>query len=114
MFKTNVRQFVSLRRVPPPIELDQLRRITEFFPTPGSEFRLDPTFEPELKGRDPGMPAPVPENTRTFAILQRYNRLNLVTPVGVPHMWNAAMESKACKLTSLGEHYRRLVEKRRL
>ncbi len=114
VFKTNVRQFVSLRKVSPPIELEDLRRITEFFPGPGSEFQLDPTFEPELKGRDPGMASPVAENTRKFAILQRYNRLNLVTPVGAPHMWHAAMQSKACKLTVLGEHYRRLVEKQRI
>lgn len=114
VFKTNVRQFVSLRRVSPPIELRDLRRIAEFFPALGAEFQLDPTFEPEMKGREPGMPAPIPENTRKFAILQRYNRLNLVTPVGAPHMWHAAMESKACKLTALGEHYRRLVEKQRI
>jgi hypothetical protein len=103
-----------LRRVSPPIELSDLRRITEFFPGPGFEFHLDPTFEPELKGRDPGMPAPIPENTRKFAILQRYNRLNLVIPVGAPYMWHAAMQSKACKLTVLGEHYRRLVGKQRI
>jgi len=114
VFKTNVRQFVSLRKVPPPIALDDLRRITEFFPTPGSEFQLDPTFEPESKGRDTGMPAPIPENTRKFAVLQRYYRLNLVVPVGAPHMWHAAMQSKPCKLTVLGEHYRRLVERQRI
>lgn len=114
IFKTNVRQFVSLRKVNPPISLDDLRRITEFFPQRGFEYRLDPTYEPELKGRDPGMPPPVLENTRNFALLQRYNRLNLVTPVDAPHMWHAAMQSKACKLTVLGEHYRRLVEKQRL
>ncbi len=114
VFKTNVRQFVSLRKVPPPIELEDLRRIAEFFPTRGFEFQLDPSFEPELKGRDPGMPPPHPENTRKFAILQRYNRLNLVVPVGTPHMWHAAMQSRTCKLTVLGEHYRRLVEKRRI
>lgn len=114
VFKTNVKQFVSLRRVAPPIDTSDLRRITDFFPSPGFEFQLDPTFEPEMKGRDPGMPVPIPENTRTFAILQKYNRLNLLVPVEVPHMWNAAMESKACRLTSLGEHYRRLVEKERI
>ena len=114
VFKTNVQQFVSLRKVSPPIELADLRRITEFFPGPGSEFPLDPTFEPELKGRDPGMLAPIPDNTRKFAILQRYNRLNLVIPAGAPHMWHAAMQSKTCKLTVLGEHYRRLVEKQRI
>jgi hypothetical protein len=114
VFKTNVRQFVSLRKVPPPIALDDLRRITEFFPGPGSEFQLDPTYEPESKGRDPGMPAPISENTRKFAVLQRYNRLNLVVPVGAPHMWHAAMQSMTCRLTVLGEHYRRLVERKRL
>ena len=114
VFKTNVREFVSLRRVPPPIELEDLRRITEFFPRRGSEFQLDPTYEPESKGREPGMPAPIPENTRKFAVLQRYNRLNLVIPVGVPHMWHAAMQSKTCRLTVLGEHYRQLVEKQRI
>lgn len=114
IFKTNVRQFVSLRKVSPPIALDELRRITEFFPQRGYEYQLDPTFEPELKGRDPGMPMPNPENTRKFALLQRYNRLNLVVPVDAPHMWHAAMQSKACKLTVLGDHYRRLVEKQRI
>lgn len=114
IFKTNVRQFVSLRKVLPPLPLDELRRITEFFPGRGHEFQLDPTFEPEMKGRDPGMPDPIPENTRKFAVLQRYNRLNLVVPVDAPHMWHAAMQSKSCRLTVLGEHYRSLIEKQRI
>lgn len=114
VFKTNVKQFVSLRKVSPPISNSDLRRLTEFFPTAGFEFPLDPSYELELKGRDPGMPAPIPENTRTFAVLQKYNRLNLLVPVNATHMWNAAMEYKACKLTVLGEHYRRLVEKNRI
>lgn len=114
VFKTNVQHFVSLRKVPPPIELDDLRRIVEFFPEPESEFQLDPTFEPELKGRDSDMPAPIPERTRVFSILQKYNRLNLVVPVGAQHMWHAAMQSKTCKLTVLGRHYRRLVSKGRI
>jgi hypothetical protein len=114
VFKTNVKQFVSLRKVSPPIPLPDLRRITEFFPVAGYEFSLDPRFEPEMKGRDPGMPPPDPEKTRTFAVLQQYNRLNLLIPVGAPHMWHAAMRSKSCRLTALGEHYRRLVSKNRI
>lgn len=114
VFKTNVKQFVSLRSVNPSIPLDELRRISELFPSAGFEFALDPTFEPELKGRDAGMPNPIPENTRTFALLQKFNRLNLLVPIGAPHMWHAAMESKACKLTVLGEHYRRLASKGRI
>jgi hypothetical protein len=114
VFKTNVRSFISLRKVTPPIAIEDLRRLTEFFPLPGFEFQLDPTFEPEMKGRDSGMVLPVEENTRKFAILQKFNRLNLLIPVNAKHMWNAAMESKTCKLTALGEHYRRLVRKDRI
>jgi hypothetical protein len=114
VFKTNVKRFVSLRTAAPPIPTSDIRRITEFFPSAGYEFPLDPSYEPEMKGRDPGMPPPDEENTWKFAILQRYNRLNLLVPIGAPHMWNAAMESKACRLTALGEHYRRLVERNRI
>lgn len=112
VFKTNVKNFVSIRRVPPPISLSDLQRITEFFPGPGSQYPLDPSYEPELKGREPGMALPDPENNRKFAVLQRYNRLNLVVPVGAPHMWHAAMQSKSCRLTAVGEHWRKLVEKK--
>nr|EDZ40402.1 MAG: Conserved hypothetical protein [Leptospirillum sp. Group II '5-way CG'] len=104
VFKTNVKNFVSLRKVQPPIPLVELRRIIEFFPEAGFEFQLDPSYEPESKG-------PNPINTEKFAILQKYNRVNLLVPIGAPHMYFAAIESKSCKLTVLGEHYRRLVEK---
>ncbi len=114
VFKTNVRNFVSLKKTTPALPLEDLLRMSEFFPTPGFEFKLDPTYEPEMKGRDLGMSDPIEENTRIFAILQKYNRLNLLKPVDAPHMWNAAMESKSCKLTALGEHYRRLVEQNRI
>lgn len=108
VFKTNVKSFVSLRRVQPPITLPELQRITEFFPEPGFQYPLDPSYEPEEKGRSPGMVPANAENTRTFAVLQKYNRVNLLVPVDVTNMWNAAMESKSCRLTVLGEHYRRL------
>jgi hypothetical protein len=114
VFKTNVKNFVSLRKVQHPIGLADLRRITEFFPTPGFEFKLDPSFEPERAAGDTDTPLPDPDNTQIFAILQKYNRVNLVIPVDAPHMWHAAMGSKSCKLTVLGEHYRRLVDAGRI
>jgi hypothetical protein len=115
VFKTNVKSFVSLRKVQPPIGLADLQRITEFFPTPGFQFQLDPTFEPERDPLgDPTIPPPNKTNTAIFAVLQKYNRVNLVVPVDAPHMWHAAMQSKSCKLTVLGEHYRRLVERKRI
>ena len=71
IFKSNVRSFVSLRKISPLIPLDDLRKISILFPTPGYQYQLDPTFEPEMKGRDEGMPEPIEENTKIFAILQK-------------------------------------------
>lgn len=112
VFKTNVKRFVSLRKVVPPLEVSQLRRIAELFPEPGYEYPLDPSYEPRRTSEEIASPnyiAPIPENNAIFAILQKYNRVNLVVPIDAPHMWDAAIESKACTLTALGEHYRRLV-----
>jgi hypothetical protein len=116
VFKTNVKSFVALKHVPPKLSLSDLQRLTEFFPHAGAEYQLDPSYEPERSGSDSEAkwPLPDPENTLKFSILQKLNRVNLVIPVGAPHMWHAAVESKTCKLTVLGEHYRRLVEKGRI
>jgi hypothetical protein len=115
IFKTNVKRFVSLRKVQPPLELADLRRISEFFPGAGSQFQLDPSYEPERTDTKPveplNVPPPDPEKNAIFAILQRYNRVGLLVPEGVTHMWHAAMQSKTARLTALGEHYRRLAAK---
>jgi hypothetical protein len=114
VFKTNVKGFISLRKVQPPIALADLHCITKLFPRAGFEFKLDPSYEPERSPADADLVPPDPINTAKFAVLQRFNRVNLVVPVDAPHMWHAAMQSKSCKLTVLGEYYRRLVEKRRV
>lgn len=41
VFKTNVKQFVSLRKSSPSISIEDLRKITTLFPTPGYSFPLD-------------------------------------------------------------------------
>jgi len=115
VFKTNVKRFVSLRKVQPALALTELRRISDLFPSAGFEFQLDPTYEPERHESwstdSKGIPAPDPDHTSVFAILQKYNRVGLVSPEGAPHMWHAAMESKTVRLTALGEHYRMLADK---
>jgi hypothetical protein len=114
VFKTNVRTFVSLRKADPPIALADLRALTKYFPTSDFDFCLDPSFEPERfeeQRQDPMIPAPDPANTAAFSVLQKYVKVNLVQPVGEPHMWHAAMHGKSCKLTVLGQHYWKLVNK---
>jgi hypothetical protein len=50
-----------------------------------------------------------PVKITIFKELQACNRQGLVVPVEAEHMYNAAIESKACKLmTALGAHYRKL------
>ncbi len=107
IFKTNVKTFTTLRKVQPPIELEDLKRLTDLFESLGDEFQLDPSFEPEEENA-------CEENTEKFAILQKLNRVNLVIPVAEEHMYFAAVNSKSCKLTVLGEHYWKLVKKNRL
>lgn len=109
IFKANIKSFVSLRKNMPPIAISELRRITEFFKTPYDEFALDPTYEPdkhEVDNKEVNK-----EHESIFAILQKYVKLNLVIPVGADHMYYAAINYKACKLTVQGHHYWNLVHK---
>jgi len=107
IFKTNVRSFTSLRKVQAPISLSHLKELIVFFPKKEDVYDLDPTYEPEYKGC-------IEENTDKFSVLQKFNRVNLVIPVDEEHMYFAAMNSKGCKLTILGEHYWNLVTRERI
>lgn len=112
VFKTNVKTFVSLRKATPPIALIDLQALAKHFPTATYQFPLDPSFEPERseeQKKNPALPLPNPEKNAIFAVLQSYVKVNLVRPVNAPHMWQAAMGSKFCELTVLGQHYRSLV-----
>tara|TARA_A100001391_G_scaffold183514_1_gene150781 strand:+ start:992 stop:1981 length:990 start_codon:yes stop_codon:yes gene_type:complete len=112
MFKTNVKTFVSLRKAAAPIPLADLQALATHFPRPDYDFPLDPAYEPERSEEqkaDPTIPPPDPQKAAVFAVLQRYVKVNLVRPVGEAHMWHAAMNSKSCELTVLGQHYHQLV-----
>lgn len=107
IFKTNVKTFISLRQVQPPISLSDLRKLVEYFPDPSFEFPLNPTFEPTS-------PTAIQENCEIFSILQNYSHVNLLKPIDEDHMYYAAINCKACKLTSLGIHYWNLIKKDRI
>lgn len=113
VFKTNVKRFVSLRTTDAPVELSDLKRLTDLFKHPTTELTLDPSYEPERAGNeDASVPPPDPVKNADFKVLQKLARVNLVRPVGAEHMWHAAMESKACELTVLGQHYWRLADEK--
>jgi len=102
-FKCNVAKLHKLRRCTPAVPLAEIQRLPEFFKTgPAFEHPLDPSYEPTAKPRHH-------QHEAIFAILQRYRAAKLVEPIGVPHMYDAAIQSLPCRLTPLGRHYRHLV-----
>lgn len=112
VFKTNVTRFTSLRDVVPQVDMKIIRRICKYFETEETNYQLDPSYEPTNSPEDNHQiiePYARKENTEIFADLQKLEGVGLVTPVGTEHMYFAAMESKKCKLTSIGKQYWRLV-----
>lgn len=107
IFKTNVKEFVSLRKNIPSISVEDLRKITELFKKPSDKFELNPTYEPESESF-------IEDNGKKFEVLQKYNRVNLVVPVEEKHMYYAAINSTGCRLTPLGVHYWNLVNNNRI
>ncbi|MFS8146438.1 caspase family protein [Rhizobium sp. BR 249] len=115
VYKANVQQFITLREVAPKVPRIQLRKLKDYFPTPGYILKVDPSFESgrgEFTEEYKDMPV-IPENEAIFRDLQTYYKVNLVAPVDQPFPWHAAMYSTGFRLTSQGAHYRRLAEKKR-
>lgn len=112
IYKANVQTFVTLRQIAPKISPEILRHLPTYFPNQTDEFALNPSFEPDRQNVPEHLRRePVNEdNTRIFKELQLCNRYGIVIPVDAEHMYYAAIESKGCKLTALGAHYRKLAE----
>jgi len=106
-FKANIDRLHDIRTCEPLVPLETLRRLTEWFPTPGYDYPLDPTYEPTAnKERHP--------NEAIFSGLQRFRACRLVDPIGEEHMYYAAINSTGCRLTPLGQHYWSLVKAGRI
>ena len=112
VFKSNVQNFVSLRKNKPPIDLSQLQLITDLFEKPDQLFALDPSYEEDKRDVEDKTHNILHE--QIFKILRKYASLNLVVPVGTEYMYHAAVESRACKLTALGRYYWNLVDDNRI
>jgi caspase domain-containing protein len=107
IFRTNVTQFTSLREVAPPVPLETLRELIVYFPSPQDEHALDPSYEDTEQGHDP-------DNVKVFKNLQKMEGVGLIVPIGEEHMYYAAMNSTACRLTALGAQYWRLARQKKL
>ncbi len=114
VFKSNVTEFISLRDTKPKIELKKLKKMVEYFKTSDSIFSLNPSFEfTNIEGGPHRNQPPFFDEKKDiiFKTLQSFNRNGLLVPVEEEHMYFAAMNSKGCKLTPLGQYYWNLVKK---
>jgi len=107
LFKSNVSRFTKIRVAAPKIKIDLLRKITQYFPLPAESFALSPEYEPEAEPHDENKEA-------IFRDLLKLRYSGLVEPFGEEHMYHAAINSKACVLTSFGKYYWRLVSENKI
>lgn len=107
LFKSHVARVIPLRKCRPPIETAILRELPTLFPVPAEDFDLSPEYEATCDEKDE-------QKTKTFCKLQALSRVHLVVPVGVDHMYDAAMQSKSCRLTATGRYYWRLAKNKRV
>lgn len=113
VFKTNVTSFTFIRKVIPQVNVDVIRKLTDYFKDVNEEYKLDPSYE---DSNDPSIehkyiqPYANSDNIKIFKNLQQLESIGVVVPNNSKHMYYAAMESKGCKLTALGKQYWRLVK----
>lgn len=117
VFKTNISRFITLRKVTPQVPRDILRKVAEYFESPEYEYSLDPSYEDtNAKNIEHEVVEPYadPKNTAIFKHLQKLQSIGFVVPVDEQFMYFAAMKSKSCKLTPLGQHYWELANDKKI
>lgn len=116
VFKTNISQFLPIRTISAKVPIATLRKLCQYFSSPSDVYPLNPSYE---YTNDPSIahsyiePFADTDHVEIFKELQLFASVGLVEPVDADHMYFAAMESKACKLTALGLHYWRLSRDKR-
>ena len=107
LFKAHVSSFTRMREAAPRVEHGLLLKLPDYFPLPAEELPLCPDYEPDAEPHDE-------DKERIFRHLQSLRYAGLVEPKGALHMYHAAIQSKACALTTLGKYYWRLVKEGKL
>lgn len=116
IFKTNTNRFIEIRNVRPRININEIRELPKIFSDEDTIFTLDQSYESDSnvpKAYSNKKPCNE-QNHKKFKILQNLNRVDLVIPIDAEHMYYAAMDEKACKLTPIGKFYFELAKNKKL
>ena len=111
LFKTHISGTMVLRKSKQKIDMTMLRRITDHFPNPDQEYQLDPSFEEDKHDAPSGNKEPNAEHEKIFEDFRKYASLNLLVPVDEQYLYWAAINSKSCELTPLGQYYWRRIKR---
>ncbi|KAA1245866.1 caspase family protein [Aquimarina sp. RZ0] len=107
VFKSHISKMASLRYCPPKIPLEILRELPVYFEEKEQKLQLNPLYEASISPRN-----------EVFEEIMKHLRMfhtnGLLLPVDTLFMYDAAKDSKACELTSLGKFYWDLVSKKQL
>ncbi|MBX3084732.1 MAG: caspase family protein [Anaerolineae bacterium] len=105
-FKANVSTLTEIRMCKPQVDLPILRLITTYFTSATYIYPLDPSYEPDKPDDYPKNEA----HEKIFGHFQKYRAARLLEPIGEEHLYFAAMRSKNCRLTPLGQFYWNMVK----
>lgn len=105
-FKANLSQLTPLRMCAPHVPFEVLRRLQDYFPSPDKEYALDPEHDEDPRDKPPGS-VRNPTKEAIFRDLRTAAAAHLVEPVGEEYMYWAAIRSKSCRLTPVGQFYLR-------
>ena len=108
LYKSHVSKVIAIRRCEPPISIAILREYTRpLSPTRGGLFLIA-----RIRGDTPGRDEkPRPRFSRSSRTLTAFTS---VVPIQAKNMYDAAMQSKGCRLTAAGRYYWRLAKNGRI
>jgi len=114
LFKCHVASSVVLRKREPLVELAILKKIHDYFPNPEDQFRLDPTYEEDKHHVPEDLRQVDKDHEQVMSHFRKYATQNLLVPVGEDYLYWAAVHSKSCRLTEIGQYIWQMVERRRI
>jgi len=107
VFKAHLLRMIRLRKCNALVDSAIVRLLPAYFETRETVLPLDPSYEPSVEPRDE-------IKERTFKHFQTLRDARLLVPVDEQHLYYAAINSKACKLTPLGQFYWDLAKRQRV
>ncbi len=114
LLKSHVSKLLPLRKCKPQVDPSILRLLSDYFETSDYTYPLDPSHEWDKHEAGPEYQTRNHEHELIFKHFQKYRDAHLLVPVGEEHLYYAAIHSKACKLTALGQFYWNLAKQGRI